>query len=175
MTISHSGNPNLERSELKRVQKSRTATIVLLGIIAYTSIIVAGWFAGEGTIGRIFTHLYTLHENPPMWLEVPMVMGEYLLAPTVLLFVLVLVVMKVSPQPRLWSRRLVVGILLILTVPYVLWRLLSTLNLADPLNGVFSLGLFFLELLMLVSGTIQLVLMLNVKERRREADQNQYK
>lgn len=171
MTISQSGKPNLERSELKRVQKSRTATIVLLGIIACASLIVAGWFAGEGTIGRIFTHLHTLQENPPMWLEVPMVMGEYLLAPTVLLFVLVLLVMKVSPQPRLWSRRLVVGILLVLTVRYILWRVLSTLNVADPLNGVFSLGLFFLELLMLVSGTIQLFLMLNVKERRREADQ----
>ncbi len=171
MTISQSGNPNVERSELKRVQKSRTATIVLLGIIACASIIVAGWFAGEGTIGRIFTHLHTLQENPPMWLQVPMVMGEYLLAPTVLLFVLVLAVMKVSPQPRLWSRRLVVGILLILTVRYILWRVLSTLNVADPLNGVFSLGLFFLELLMLVSGIIQLFLMLNVKERRREADQ----
>lgn len=171
MSISQSGNPNLERSELKRVQKSRTATIVLLGIIACASLIVAGWFAGEGTIGRIFAHLHTLQENPPMWLEVPMVMGEYLLAPTVLLFVLVLVVMKVSPQPRLWSRRLVVGILLVLTVRYVLWRVFSTLNVADPLNGVFSLGLFFLELLMLVSGTIQLFLMLNVKERRREADQ----
>jgi len=171
MSISQSGNSNKERSELKRVQKSRTATIVLLGIIACASLIVAGWFAGEGTIGRIFTHLHTLQENPPMWLQVPMVMGEYLLAPTVLLFVLVLVVMKVSPQPRLWSRRLVVGILLILTVRYVLWRVFSTLNVADPLNGVFSLGLFFLELLMLISGTIGLFLMLNVKERRREADQ----
>lgn len=106
-----------------------------------------------------------------MWLEVPTVMGEYLLAPIVLLLVLVLVVMKVSLQPRLWSRRLVVGILLILTGRYVLWRVLSTLNLAAPLNGVFSLGLFSLELLMLISGTIQLFLILNVKERRREADQ----
>ncbi|KJH72774.1 glycosyltransferase family 2 protein [Aliterella atlantica] len=171
MTISQFGNPNLERSELKRVQRSRTATIVLVGIIACASLIVALWFAGEGTIEGIFAYLHTFQENPPMWLQVPMVMGEVLLAPTVLLLVLVLAVMKVSPQPRLWSRRLVVGILIILTVRYVLWRSLSTLNLSDPLNGVFSLGLFFLELLMLVSGTIGLFLMLNVKERRREADQ----
>lgn len=100
MTISQFGNPNLERSELKRVQRSRTATIVLVGIIACASLIVAGWFAGEGTIEGIFAYLHALQENPPMWLQVPMVMGEYLLAPTVLLFVLVLAVMKVSPQPR---------------------------------------------------------------------------
>lgn len=78
--------------------------------------IVAGWFTSEGTIEGIFAYIHAFQENQPMWLQVPMVMGEYLLAPTVLLLVLVLAVMKVSPQPRLWSRRLVVGILLILTV-----------------------------------------------------------
>lgn len=79
--------------------------------------------------------------------------------------------MKVSPQPRRWSRRLVVGILIILTLRYILWRSLSTLNVADPLNGVFSLGLFFFEMLLLLSSTIQLFLMLNVKDRHREAEE----
>jgi len=46
------------------------------------------------------------------------------------------------------------------------------LNLADPTNGVFSLGLFFLEMLMLAGSTIQLLLMLRVRDRREEADQN---
>jgi cellulose synthase (UDP-forming) len=171
MTISQFDSPGLEPRELKRVQRSRVATLVMLSVVALSSLIVAGWFAGEDRISRIFTQLQHLQENPPVWLEVPMVMGEYLLAPTVVLFLTVLAVMKISPQPRVWSRRIVVGILLILTVRYVLWRSLLTLNVAEPLNGVFSLGLFFLEMLMLLSVTIQLFLMLNVKDRHREADQ----
>ena len=157
--------------DTKRVRRSRVATLVMLGIVALSSLIVAEWFAGEGKISRIFTHLQAMQDHPPLWLQVPMVMGEYLLAPTVVLFLIVLAVMKISPQPRVWSRRLVVGILLFLTARYFLWRSLSTLNVADPLNGVFSLGLFFLEMLMLLTGTIQLFLMLNVKDRHREADQ----
>ncbi|HEY9897530.1 MAG TPA: hypothetical protein V6D34_19310 [Candidatus Sericytochromatia bacterium] len=49
-----------------------------------------------------------------------------------------------------------VGILLTLTFRSIAWRSLATLNLADPLNGVFSLGLFLLEMLMLADGIIQL-------------------
>jgi cellulose synthase (UDP-forming) len=52
---------------------------------------------------------------------------------------------------------------------YVVWRSLTTLNLANPLNGVFSLWLFFLEMMMLLSSTIQLTLMLNIKDRRQQA------
>ncbi len=170
MTISQFDRPNLEQSELKRVQKSRTATIVMLGITILTSVIVALWFAGEGKIKGIFTQVQLLQDNPPFWIEAPRVMGEYLVAPTVLLFVLVLVITKVSPQPRKRSRRIVVGILLILTIRYILWRSLSTINVADPLNGVFSIGLFVLEILTLFSSTIGLLLMLNVNDRKREAD-----
>jgi len=57
-----------------------------------------------------------------------------------------------------------------LTIRYVLWRSLSTINLTTPLNGVFSLGLLILELLMLSSAIIQLFLMLKVRDRRPEAN-----
>ncbi len=144
----------------------------MLSIVALSSMIVGGWFAGEGKIERTFAQFEALQEHPPFWLKVPMVTGDYLLAPTVVLLLTVLAVMKVSPQPRSWSRRVVVVILLILLGRYVLWRSLSTLNLADPMDGVFSLGLFFLEMLMLLSSTIQMFLMLNVKDRRREADRH---
>ncbi len=144
----------------------------MLSIVALSSMIVGGWFAGEGKIERIFAQFEAFQEHPPFWLKVPMVTGDYLLAPTLVLLLAVLAVMKISPQPRAWSRRVVVVILLILIGRYVLWRSLSTLNLADPMDGVFSLGLFFLEMLMLLSSTIQMFLMLNVKDRRREADRH---
>lgn len=155
----------------KRILQFRTATLILLGIVFLSGIFVTAWFAGEGRITEIFSQINTLQQQPPMWLEVPRVEVKYLLAPTVVLLLTVFLVMKISPQPRVWSRRLVVGILIILTLRYVIWRSLSTLNVEDPLNGVFSLGLFFMEMTLLVGSIIQLFFMLNVKDRHREADQ----
>ena len=172
MTTSEISSDRSLQRNTKRIFQLRAATLILLSLVAVSGLIVAAWFAGEGRISGIFAQIDRLQNQPPLWLEVPMVMGEYLLLPTVALFVLVLAVMQISPQPRVWSRRVVVGILLILTARYVLWRSLSTLNLTDPLNGVFSLGLFGLEMLMLLSASIQLFLMLNVKDRHREADRN---
>ncbi|WP_219904668.1 glycosyltransferase [Stenomitos frigidus] len=152
--------------------RPRIATLVLLGSVVLAVGVCIAWFTGQGRIDHIFTRLNWLQESPPLWLVVPMVAVQYLLAPTVILLFIALVVMKVSPEPRRWSRTIVVGILLALTIRYIAWRSLATLNLADPLNGVFSLGLFGLEMLMLASGIIQLFLMLRMKDRRREADQN---
>ncbi|WP_414585215.1 glycosyltransferase family 2 protein [Scytonema sp. PCC 10023] len=180
MTITQLKKNNVSRLRQRRLVKKlrsrswlqlRQATLFLLSIVFLFSIIVAAWFAGEDTISGIFAQIHLFQENPPIWLEVPMVKGKYLLAPTVALLLTVLLVMKVSPQPRVWSQRLVVGILIILTLRYILWRSLSTLNLVNPLNGLFSLSLFLLEMLMLFGGTIQLFLMLNIKDRRREADE----
>jgi cellulose synthase (UDP-forming) len=170
MTTSDLGNKALESRNRRGVLQPRLATLFLLGIVVLSGVIVTAWFAGVGAIEKIFSQIHFLQENPPMWIEVPMVMGEYLLAPTVVLLAIAIAIMKVSPQPRTWSRMLVVGILLALTLRYILWRSLSTLNVADPLNGFFSLGLFFLEMLMLASSTLQLFLMLRMKNRRREAD-----
>ena len=171
MTTSDLGNKALESRNRRGVLQPRLATLFLLGIVVLSGVIVTAWFAGVGAIEKIFAQIQFLQENPPMWLEVPRVMGEYLLAPTVALFLVAIAIMKASPQPRTWSRVLVVGILLGLTLRYVLWRSLSTLNLTNPLNGFFSLGLFLLEMLMLASSTIQLFLMLKMKSRNREADQ----
>ncbi|MEM7553175.1 MAG: glycosyltransferase [Cyanobacteria bacterium P01_A01_bin.84] len=156
----------------RRPRKVYRATFILIGIVVICAIIVAAWFVGENKISAIFAELNYLQKNPPMWLEVPIVTGKYLLAPTVALLISAIAIMKVSPQPQVWSRRLVVGILLTLAVRYIFWRSLSTLNLSTPLNGVFSLGLFFLEMLVLLSSTIQLFLMLNIKDRRQETNEN---
>lgn len=166
----------VKRQTLKDVKwqtfRPRVATLVLLGTVVLAAGVCAAWFTGEGSIDHIFTQLNWLQESPPLWLAVPMVAVQYLLAPTVILLLIALLVMKVSPEPRRWSRTIVVGILLALTLRYIAWRSLATINLADPLNGIFSLGLFALEMLMLASGIIQLFLMLRIKDRHREADQN---
>ena len=152
------------------VPRSQLTTLVLVGVVTIAGLIVGLWFTGQGAISKIFAQLNVIQENPPLWIEVPIVAGQYLIVPTVALFLVVLLVMRLSPQPQAWSRVVVVSILSVLTIRYVLWRSLSTINLTTPLNGVFSLGLLILELLMLSSAIIQLFLMLKVRDRRPEAN-----
>lgn len=169
-------NSNLSKKALnnhdrpKRIMQPQLATLFLLGIVFLSGAGVIAWFAGVGVIQQIFTQIQLMQDNPPMWLEAPMVMRKYLLAPTMVLFLIAIAVMRISPQPRTWSRVLVVCILLGLTIRYILWRSFSSLNVADPLNGFFSLGLYFLEMLLLANATLQLFLMMRVKNRQREAD-----
>jgi hypothetical protein len=86
MTTSDLGNKALESRNRRGVLQPRLATLFLLGIVVLSGVIVTAWFAGVGAIEKIFAQIQFLQENPPMWLEVPRVMGEYLLAPTVALF-----------------------------------------------------------------------------------------
>ncbi len=150
--------------------KPHLASLVMLGIFIASGAIAAAWFAGQGNISMIFQQLEAIQEKPPMWIQAPMMLGRYFLFWTVALMAGVWFITKVSPRPQNWSRGIVVGILLILTVRYLTWRSLSTLNLSTPLNGVFSLGLFALELLPLIGSLIQLVLLFRVSDRRPEAD-----
>jgi cellulose synthase (UDP-forming) len=142
----------------------------MLAVVAIALAIMLAWFRGEGQISRIFAQLNLLQQSPPFWLEAPMMAGKYILAPTVALFLLAYGITRISPQPQPWSRRIVVTVLLVLVVRYLLWRATSTLNLDSPQNGVFSLGLFGMEVLGLTASIIQLVLLLRVKDRRQQAD-----
>jgi cellulose synthase (UDP-forming) len=146
------------------------ATLVVLGLFGFASAISWAWLSGEGTVSGMFTQINNWQQDPPVWTQVPPVSNMYLLIPTVILVSTVFATIKISPQPQKWSQAVVIAIVLALTIRYVLWRSLATLNLSNPLNGIFSLGLFFLEMLMIFSSSIQLYLMLRVKDRRREAD-----
>ncbi|MDJ0843257.1 glycosyltransferase family 2 protein [Crocosphaera sp.] len=94
----------------------------------------------------------------------------YLYVPTIILVILTQIIMKLSPQPTPWSRGLIVTILIGLTLRYLHWRSLSSLNLSNPIDGVFSVGLFLMELLVIFSSLLQLYLMYHLKDRKREAD-----
>lgn len=120
----------------------KIATLVLLGITLIAAIIVLLWAAGVGQINDIFAYLNSLQERPPMWVEAPMVMSQFLLAPTIIFFLIAIIITKVSSEPKTWSRILVIAILLALTIRYVLWRSLFSLNLDSSLNGTFSIALF---------------------------------
>ncbi len=96
--------------------------------------------------------------------------GIYLYLPAIISVILTQVIMKISPTPGFWSRGLIVTILIGLTLRYLYWRSLSSLNLSNPIDGIFSISLFVLELVIIFSSLLQLSLMYNLKDRRREAD-----
>ncbi|PSB37149.1 cellulose synthase catalytic subunit [filamentous cyanobacterium Phorm 46] len=160
----------LHRRDSTRSNRIPIATLVMLGSVIVTGGLVAAWFSGNGTLYYLFAKLQSMQNHPPMWLEVPMVMGESLLTPTIALLAISWLIMRVSPVPRTWSRVVVIGILLVLVTRYMLWRSLTTLNVSNPLDGVFSIGLFLLELFLLLTNILQLFLMLRVKDRRSEAN-----
>ncbi|MEO1182376.1 MAG: hypothetical protein AAFX51_16350 [Cyanobacteria bacterium J06636_28] len=143
------------------------ATVMMLGVVAIALALSFAWFTGEGQISRIFAQLNLLQQSPPMWLEAPMVAGHYLIFPTVALFLCAVAITRISPQPKPWSRTLVVSVLLILVGRYVTWRSLSTLNFNDPVNGIASTVLFVMEMLGLLVSIIQLLLLLRVRDRHR--------
>jgi cellulose synthase (UDP-forming) len=161
----------LPPKDIRQVFRPQTATLVMLGIILFCGLIAIGWFAKEGVVSKIFWQLQWLQRNPPVWLQVPMVTGEFLIAPTIALGFIAFIVTQVSPKPKVWSRFTVVAILLILTIRYVIWRSLSTLNVGTAMNGVFSMGLFILEMLTIFNGVLQLFLLVQTRDRRNEADE----
>ncbi len=172
MAVSEFNSKNSKRRLLRRVFRLRVTTLVILSVVIAASVLAAAWLTGAETLTQLFAGVQVLQENPLIWLEEPVVSDKrYLLAPTVVLFLISLGVMKTSPQPRTWSRVVVVSIMFALTIRYVLWRSLSTLNLDNPLDAILSLGLFFMELAVIFSYSFQLYLMLKVKPRHRQADQ----
>jgi cellulose synthase (UDP-forming) len=143
MTVSELTPKKLRRPLLLRVLRLRIATLVILGIVVAVSTIAVKWFMGEKMVTQLFSQLQFIQENPPIWLDVPIVNQQYyLLIPAVAFCLIYQAIVKSFPQPRTTSRVLVVSLLLALTLRYLLWRSLSTLNLSNPLDGLLVWGCF---------------------------------
>lgn len=149
----------------------RLATVICFGTIGLSGAISIAWFLGEQTLTAFFLQWNGWQNHPPFWIEVPeFVHPSYLFLPSIMAFLVITIVTKISPQPQPWSRVIVIGISLALTLRYVAWRSLSTLNLSNPLDGTFSLLLLLMELVVITSYVIQLYLMLTLRDRLQEAD-----
>ena len=149
----------------------RIPTLLILSVLGLVSAIALSWLLGNSHVTELFIQLHVVQENPPRWLMPPQLGNKYyLLVPTLILFLLAQIVIKLSPQPKPWSRCLVAGVLFALLVRYFLWRSLSTLNLANPVDGIFSILLLFMEFLAMGGTGLQLLLLFTVKNRDKEAD-----
>ncbi len=146
-------------------------SLLILSVLGFFCAIAISWLLGNSHVTELFVRLHLIQSNPPQWLMPPETTSKYhLLIPTLVLFILAQGVIKLSPQPQTWSQRLVGGALLALFVRYFLWRSLSTLNFSNPADGVFSVSLFVMELMAMVGGAVQMLLLFTAKNRDREAD-----
>lgn len=158
------------RPQYFRQIKSQRVTLVLLIAILLLTLILTLGFTGWHNLKLIGLFFGEWQYNPPVWLEAPMMLRKVIFFPALGFFLIALGITKISPQPHNWSRIAVVSILLALAIRYLLWRSLSTLNLSDPLNGIFSLALYLVELFVLFTSLLQLFLMLKISNRQPEAD-----
>ncbi|MGL5079800.1 MAG: glycosyltransferase, partial [Waterburya sp.] len=146
------------------------STAIILGFCGFFCAIAISWLSGNSHVTELFVQLHLVQENSPAWLQLPQVENKYyLFLPTIVLLIFGQIVIKCSPQPNTWSRRIVAAILFALFIRYFLWRSLTTLNLANPVDGIFSILLFAMELLAMVGGALQLLLLFTVKNRDQEA------
>lgn len=163
-------NSSQSQKQSKYKFQAKTAILILFLAIIITAFLVVLWAIYTGDIKGVLGYLNLLQENPPMWIEAPMSMSKFIFFPTVLLFLVSLIITKLYSQPIGWARAIVVLLLLGLTIRYVIWRSLSTLNFNDRTSSVVSVALLVLELFTLFNSSLQLFLMLKVKNRKREAD-----
>jgi cellulose synthase (UDP-forming) len=165
-----SAKPSVPQAATPKIEGLHTATLVILIGLGVCSLIAGAWFAGFSGVSQFFNAIHQVQQSPPMWLRVPKVAVAYLLLPTVGLLCLGLGITKFSPQPRRWPRAIVITILLVLLGRYLCWRLSATLNLADPANGLLSLLLLGLELLVIFNQSLQLLMTMMMRNRSKQAD-----
>ena len=90
--------------------------------------------------------------------------------PLIILLAIVSAIVRIlSPEDRN-ARSLVVAIFLALTLRYVLWRLLYTLNLSNSIEIFISISFLLIELFVIATQSTRLFLTIEEKNRHREAD-----
>jgi cellulose synthase (UDP-forming) len=149
-------------------QQSQWIILCGLGLTAFCGVIALAGFSHLEAVNQFFCWLNLFQRQTAQSFQAPDEKSAWILSLGLLLGTQV--IMWVSPQPKHWSRFLIVTVLLVLTARYVLWRSLATLNLSTPLNGFFSLGLFLIEMLVVSNSATRLFLMLRERNRHHEAD-----
>lgn len=158
-------------SPFKSILAIISVILIMLAVIGGLMMISLSLSWPEHNIYRLLLGLVEDFFNPFAWIKVPTVAHSYqLLLPTVILLIFTQLIMFLSPHPQVWSRLVIISITLAITLRYLIWRILETLNLSTALNGFFSLLLLGIEMIVLSSSIIQLVLVLTTKDRRKEAD-----
>lgn len=166
----------MEHENLKsftRMLNPPVSTVIVFSIAILFGVFFILWGFGVTPIAQFFNQLDIWQHYPPTWFQVPYVDNtNNLLIPAGILFFIVFFVTKISPDQQTWSRVVIVSLLISLALYYGLWRSLSSLNFDHPLNGFFSLILWFAELYFIFRNSFQAFLLLKVRDRHAEIEKN---
>lgn len=157
--------------KLTSIIKSKAATAIALVILGLVLDILAGLLLGKSQITDFLKGLTLQVFNPLHWVGTSEnQFSLYLFLPTILLLIAVQIIMKFAPKAEGWARNLIMIFIFVTILRYLFWRSLFTLNLSNFLDGIFSIGLFFVEIAVISSFIFQLYLLPKVKSRGGEAD-----
>lgn len=166
-------NPRRILSDLvfSQLLRIRVATLFFFGIFILFAAIAVAWLVDIPVIAHFFTQVHLAQNSPPSWINVPSIKHPlFLYLPSLIFAAIVFTITKASPTPKKWSRTAIILISMTLTLRYILWRSLSSLNLADSVVGIVSLAVFLVECLFIISALVQSYLDLSFKDRSMEAD-----
>lgn len=151
-----------------RIQfRSYPVTVIILILLSSLIAIFLASISGQETINYFLSCISLKYQNPPLWLKVSE-FNSYL--PLIIGILIVQITMGLSPQQKKWSRIIIVSTFLFFMIRYFWWRSHYTLNLSDSINGIFSISLFLMELILIISPFWQSILMLKIKNRKPQAD-----
>lgn len=94
----------------------------------------------------------------------------YLFFPLIIAFTIIQLTILLSPQQKHWSRIIIVFTFLFFCLRYFWWRSFFTLNFDTSINAIFSVFLLILEIVFILIPTLQILCLLKVKSRKKEAD-----
>ncbi|MDX2097082.1 MAG: hypothetical protein SFW36_04840, partial [Leptolyngbyaceae cyanobacterium bins.59] len=129
---------------------------------------IVAWANHVPMVEAGFARLSEFQRQAADWFPAPGDRPAWML--TLVLFCLMQIITRTPYAVRRGMQILVATLLMVLTLRYLLWRSLTTLSLNTPLEGAFSLTLYSLELLGLLSYGIQLFMTLRERDRRKDAD-----
>ena len=148
-----------------------STTIIIFLLISSLIAIFFGWINAQETIFSFFHFLSLQQKNLFLWLNFSNVQFSItLFLPLIISILVIQFTLILSPKQKKWSRIIIIFTSLFLMIRYFLWRWKSTLNLNNPVNTIFSIGIFLIELAFIISPFWQSILMLNIKNRKSQAD-----
>lgn len=145
-------------------------TLIFLSCIAFSLCILAAWALDIAPVSQFFTKLHQLENELPLALQALLYPNRNGMLIVMGLFAGLFAIVKIFPQPNRLLSIAIVPILLAFALRYLIWRFFSTLNLENPVIGTLSLGLFLLEIFIFLDYGLQTFLVLNKRDRKKEAD-----
>lgn len=142
-------------------------TVIIIILLSSLIAIFFTWIYQQETINYFLSYIHLKCHNLSLWLKVSE-FNSYL--PLIISVLIVQITMQLSPRQNKWSRIIIVSTSLFFMSRYFWWRSHSSLNLIDPINSIFSIGLFVMELMLIISPFWQSILMLKIKNRKHQAD-----